>query len=489
MAYMRQLPLWYLDNMNPDDAPAVAPNLADLAPEVASTVVRVAGDIALVIGEDGVISSVADGSLPLSGAGWVGRLWADTVAEPARRKVLLLLQEARQHGLSRRRELNHPANEGGEIPVSWAAVRLGEHGPLLAVGRDLRAVSAIQQRFLDAQKDLERDYWQRRNAESHYRLLFQVAHDAVLVLDADDGRVLEANPSAGPLFGQPSPSWAGLPLRGYIEEDLRPGLDELLLTARTTGRATELRLRTAASGTTLDVSATPFHSEGRHCLLLRARRVDASAGDTPGVLDFIGQTPDAVVVTDMAARVLWANPAFVDMCQAPDELRLKGHRLDDLLGDPQQQWTALLARVRARGVVGRATVQIRVAGHTGQAVDVSAALLDESDQERIGFTLRHLGSAPRGLAPAVPPPDELALDLAGLVPQLGSAALPEMLAEASRRVELHFVRAALRAAGGHIDIAAGALRIGTDALLQRMERLGVPLPQPVGHEGLPPTVN
>ena len=341
-----------------DDSPAS--RLSALAPEVASTVVRVAGDIALVVGQDGVIRSVADGNLPLTGAsgGWVGRPWADTVSEPARRKVQLLLQEAQVHGVSRRRQLNHPCAHGGEIPVSWAAVRLGERGPLLVVGRDLRAVSAIQQRFLEAQKELEQDYWQRRNAESHYRLLFQVGHDAVLVLDAEQGTVLEANPAAGQLFGHRPSSWSGLALRPFVEPSMRPALDELLLTARTTGRAAEVRLRAAADSAPLDVSATPFRSDTQHCLLLRARRAEASAEDAPGVLDFMGQTPDAVVVTDTHGRLLWSNPAFVALCQAPNDSHLKGHRLADLLGDPQHQWPALLARVRARGIIGLSLIHI-----------------------------------------------------------------------------------------------------------------------------------
>ena len=154
-------------NSPPHDLQA-ASRLSDLAPEVASTIVRVAGDIALVIGVDGVICNVAGGGLPLAAPGenWVGRSWADTVSSLNRDKALSLLDEARAQGVSRRREFNHPSLDGGEIPVSWAAVRLGDEGPLLAVGRDLRAVSAIQQRFLEAQKELEREYWQRRNAEA-----------------------------------------------------------------------------------------------------------------------------------------------------------------------------------------------------------------------------------------------------------------------------------------------------------------------------------
>lgn len=460
--------------------------LSELAPEVASTVVQVAGDIALVIGQDGVIRNVAAGTMPGSGQHWVGVAWADTVSAPNRGKAEALLHEAREHGLSRRRELNHPAQEGGEIPMSWAAVRLGDGGPLLAVGRDLRAVSAIQQRFLDAQQALERDYWQRRNAETQYRLLFQVAHDGVLVLDAESGAVLDANPAANGLLGQAEPAWAEQSLHRYIDPSLQPLLDELLVTARATGRAAEVRLRAALSGLPLDVSATPFRSGHRHCLLLRVRRAEPSSLDALSVADFIGQTPDAVVVTDAHARVLWANPAFLALCQAPDESTVKGYGLPDVLGDPAHQWQALLARVRARGVVGHATLELAPSGVEALSVDVSAALLAEGDQEHIGLTLRRRSDtrpSPRRV------PDGLALDLAALNAQVGQAPLADLLAEASRLIESHFIQAALHAAGDRLDMAAHALRIDAAVLLQRMDLLGMPVPLPVGHEGLPPLVN
>ena len=90
------------------------PGLSELAPEVASTVVRVAGDIALVIGPDGLIRSVAEGNLPLHAErdAWVGRPWADTVSAHTRNKVTLLLEEAQRHGVSRRREPRHAAAAG-----------------------------------------------------------------------------------------------------------------------------------------------------------------------------------------------------------------------------------------------------------------------------------------------------------------------------------------------------------------------------------------
>lgn len=463
--------------MNKTPPLAGSGRLADLAPELASTVVQVAGDIALVVGDDGIIRTVADGKLPLPRAGhdWVGRHWADTVSAAARGKVESLLSEALQHGVSRRREFNHPGAEGAEIPVSWAAVRLGQGGPLLAVGRDLRAVSAIQQRFQEAQLALEREYWQRRQTESHYRLLFQVAHDAVLVLDAETGLVLEANAAADALFGGQGRCFEGLSLQAFVEESLRPAVDELLLTARSTGHAAELRLRAAHDPTPLDVSATPFHTDDRRGLLLRARRATASADDMPAVMDFIGQTPDAVVVTDTSGRVLWANPAFAELCQAPEETHVRGRLIGDLLGDARQQWLGLLARVRARGVVARATVALEAPGWAGAghpAAEVSATLLTEGDQEHVGFTLR-----PRQ-APA--PAADVSLDLSSLMLRIGSAPLPELLADAARLVEAHLLETALRAAQGRIDVAAQHLQMATPQLLQRMQALSLPLPDPAG---------
>jgi transcriptional regulator PpsR len=463
--------------------------LSEFAPELASTVVRVAGDIALVIGDDGVIRTVAEGNVPLRGpeAEWVGRPWAETVGgASARQKVELLLQEAQRHGVSQRRELSHPVGGGGEIPVSWAAVRLGERGPVLAVGRDLRAVSAIQQRFLDAQQELEREYWQRRQAEARYRQLFQVANDAVLVLDAADFTLIEANPAATQLL-RLGAAQVGSSLQAAVEPGSRPALDELLLTARTTGRAAEMRLRllgpatgpATASGGTIDLSATPFRADERLCLLLRARRTEAGSPldhEPQAVLDFISQTPDAVVVTDTAARVLWANPAFVELCQAPSELRLRGCTLADALGGDAMQWGTLLARVRSRGIVGQATVTLRPAGAPALLASVSAALLAEGDQEHIGFTLRldaatalHLGST-----------DELSHHIGQLTGHLGSLTLEQLLSEASRMAEVHFIQAALCSAEGRLDGAAAMLRVSSAQLAARMQQLQLPQPPLAG---------
>ena len=113
---------------------------------------------------------------------------------------------------------------------------------MLAVGRDLRATAALQQRLVEAQQAMERDYWKFRHAETRYRHLFQVASEAVLVVDASTQRILEANPAAARLIGDGgATSLVGLPFPSGVDVRSAEALNLLLAGVRATGRADECR--------------------------------------------------------------------------------------------------------------------------------------------------------------------------------------------------------------------------------------------------------
>ena len=448
----------------PHDLSALSP----LAPALATTVARVASDIALVIDNEGVIRTVAEGTAPLppSCTGWVGQRWVDTVTSGTRRKIELLLEEAKTGGITRRREVNHPNPGGDDIPLTWSAIRLGEGGPVLAVGRDLRAVAAIQQRLVDVQQDMERHYWNRRQAETRYRLLFQVASDAVLVLDATDLQVTEANAAAAALLGVSGQALSGRAFTDSLPAGARAAVGELLVSARTTGRAGEIRVRPVASLPALDISATPFRASARQHILVRARldeHGDASGALTPAVSEFVESTPDAVVITDSAGRILMANPAFVALVRQPEEARLTGRPLPAMVGDGGGRWSALVEQARAQGIVARVALDVCPAGALPVAVDATAALMTEGEQACLGFTLR---LAER--APALPSPDELLSGLIDLAGQIGQLPLAELLAEAGQRAEKHLIATALLRAGGQPSAAAALLGLTAEALNLRL---------------------
>ncbi len=455
--------------------PTEAPDLnalAGLAHELASTFVALSSDIALVIDADGAIRNVLQGAAPLTPSAheWVGQSWADTVTGNTRTKIEQLLQDVGSTGIGRQREVNLPGSAGADIPVSYAAIRLGDHGPVLAVGRDLRAIAAIQQRFTESQQEMERDYWKRRQAEARYRLLFQVATDAVLVVDALTLGIVEANRAAGQLFGLPHDQLVGKHATVGIARHSWPAVEDLLTSARATGRAAEIRARLAGASGSIDISATPFRSERDLLLLVRARAVaprPAGAGAATSSVnwaDLVEHLPDAVVITDSSGRVIMANPAFVELCQLVDDAQADGRSLAQWLADAGGL-ADILAQARRGGISPQATVQLHGAKGRQLSVGVSAVLLDEGDRESVGFTLRRLaerdGAAQAGV-------DDLATSIDALAALMGRKPLPELLHEATTLVERHLVKSALQRSGGDAHAAAALLGISAETLALRV---------------------
>jgi len=453
--------------------PADLSALSGCAEELAEVFVSLASDIALVIDDSGVITRVAQSaSTPMAPAAerWVGRHWVDTVTGETRRKIELLLSDAATSGLARRREVSHGIDSGGDIPVAYTALRLGKGGPVLAVGRDLRAIAAIQQRFQETQQELERSYWKARQAESHHDLLVQVATDAVLVVDAQTLLIVEADATASELLAHGAPL-CGQPALQPFDAASRGPVRELLVSARSTGRPAEIHARLAGDSHAMVVSATPFRARDGMRLLLRVRgdepASDASAGLNLALARLVDTTHDGVVVTDSAGRILVANPAFLRMAGADNEDLVRARPIADWVGRIAEDVPALIAGVHGHGIAQLVRTELRRGGSLPAIdVDVTAALLTEGDQECFGFTLR--ACAEPAAAPDTSPGSRLAAALTALEAGFDEAlpSAPGLLARAQRLVQQHLVQHALECFAGDATRAAAALGLGTAEFLR-----------------------
>ena len=443
--------------------PADLNALASCAPDLAQVFVSLSSDIALVIDDQGVVLSVAqDPSNPMSALadGWVGQRWADTVTEDTRRKIEKLLGDVSQTGQARRREVNHAGESGSDIPVAYTALRLGSNGPVLAVGRDLRTVSAIQQRFLNTQQEIERGYWRARQTETRHRLLLQVATDAVLTLDAHTLCILDGNVAAVQMLQD-----SDLPLIGRVAEQqfeahARPAVRELLLQARSSGLPVEIQARLAGTHLSVGLLAMPLRTAGGQRLLLRARTADPVTADAQpleaALVRLVEGTRDGIVVTDMRGQVLGANRSFVRMAQAADEDQVRGRPLTDWLGPAQADVAALLGAVRDSGMAQDVPLTLHAAPgaerQANQPVDapralaVTGMLLIEGEQECLGFIVRPAtGPQAASTAAAGAPASRLALGPAieALASELGQAPLHELVRRAEKLARHHLVQHAL----------------------------------------------
>jgi transcriptional regulator PpsR len=453
----------------PPPSPDLSP-LARLAPELACSVARVSSDIALVVDADGVIRSVAEGrSPPLSAnPGWVGRPWRDTATASTQHKVALLLEEALDTGVARRREVNHPGPDGQEVPVAWSAVRLGAHGSLLAVGRDLRASAAQQTRFNEAQRELERAYWQRRQIGDRHRLLYRVATDAVLLLDATDAQVIEGNAAALALFGLDLATLAGAKLGDLLPAASRPALVGLLAEARRSGRTAEARADVGAGTLVAELSATPLVG-ARARVLLRLRSGEPGDDVLIAMADEVNETTDGAAVVGPDDRLQLANAAFVNLLGHGDDPLASGRALADVAGADHARWTALLAWARAEGLAARQPVRL----DSGQVVEATAARLTEGEPGRVGLVVGTPAGRP---AASALPTDELYATLQDVAGQLGRKPMAELMRAVERATERQLIRTAVQRAGGLLPVAADMLGLRPEGLALRMRRLGLSVP-------------
>jgi transcriptional regulator PpsR len=206
-------------------------SLGELDAEAAATLIAVATDVALVIDAGGVIRDLAVGSDELAVEGyadWIGQPWVDTVTVESRRKVEEMLRDAGNKSQARWRQVNHPSSRGDDMPMLYSAVQVGTKGRVIAIGRNLRSIATLQQKLLDVQQSMERDYLRLRHAETRYRLLFQMAAEAVLIVDAGTQRVVEANPAAAQLLEETARRLVGRPFPEGFDAPSTQTLQSLL---------------------------------------------------------------------------------------------------------------------------------------------------------------------------------------------------------------------------------------------------------------------
>jgi transcriptional regulator PpsR len=457
-----------------DPPPPATSDLAvfsPLADELARTVVNLDGDIALVMDAAGVIQRVAcsDAERPtLDVHRWIGRHWADTVSGETRAKVLRMLDDLARTGSARRRQVNHPPNatsDGADVPVLYAAVRLGAEGPVLAVGRDLRSHAALQQRFVRVQAEIERGYWRQRQAALPLERLYHAAYDAVVLVDAAARSIVVANAPALRLCAQPPPATSGQPVEALFDAHSHAAIAALLASAAA-GAPGEIRARAALDRTVLAVSAARL-TGGQ--LLLRARVADESSHERePAFAALIDPAGDAVVVTDDAGRVLAANPAFVGLVRAAHESQVLGRPLADWLAHdgPLHRQLGLAA---AAGVAPAMPAELRAIGGLGVAVEFGAVRIDDAEPPSIGVVLHRRGQA----VPPVAPPEALRAAFEKLLRQLGRTPLDELLRETRAQAEAVLMRAALDRCSGDPVLAAEMLGVGQGDYNRRARRHGL----------------
>lgn len=459
-------------------------SLGGLGPEATARLIAAVADVALIVDRDGVVQDFIFDSNAVALKGhetWRGRPWREIVTGDSRSKVDALLSEAASGAVSKWRQVNHASTSGANIPVLYSAIRIDSDGRFVAVGRDLRTVAALQQRLLEAQQSMERDYSRVRHVETRYRLLFQMSLDAILVVEVASRRIVEANPAAGRLLGEPAARLVGrLFPEGFDPESMRL-IEGLLTRLQATGRADDVRVRHVDARGELLASALLFRQENASLLLIRLSPVqpDASATALPSaeskIIQVVEQSTDAFVVTDTSGEVLATNAAFLELAQLAAEEQARGEPLERWLGRSAVDLNVLIGNLRQKGSVRLYATVLRGEQGASADVEISAVSVMDGGQPYFGFTIRDVGrrltGQPRlGREPAS---SVLPRSVEQLTELVGRVSLRELVRESTDVIERLCIEAALELTRDNRASAAELLGLSRQSLYVKLRRYGL----------------
>ncbi len=455
--------------------------LSNLDARAVSALLCTAADLTLVLDGTGTICDIAYGDEALAaelGDHWLGQRWLDTVSDDSRGKVNALLAPPASAAM-RWRQINQSMPDGGTMALSYASHALPAQGRQparwFAFGRDQRVTIALQQRLVEAQLSVERDYARFRQAELRYRQLFQMAGEAVLVVDASSGRVLEANPSAAAMMGMAAEKMVGQVFPLGLTPRSTKQVASLLAAARRTGRADPVGAELADSHAAVQVSATLLHQDQSHLLLVRLSRTDNPQGQAHGaesamLLQLAQGAPDGLVVTDLEGLVQAANTEFINLCQMAGEEQMRGQSLERWLGRTDVDLGVLVSNLRQRGAVKLFATTLRGEFGASTEVEISAVTITRSDPMLLGFTVRDVG---RRLQPEAAAAQALPRSVNQLTELVGRVPMKDIVSETTDLIEKRCIEAALELTRDNRASAAEILGLSRQSLYVKLRRYGL----------------
>ncbi len=452
--------------------------LTGLDAETVAGLVVASADIALILDRRGIVRDVAIPNAELLaelGGEWTGRSLADVVTEDSRPKIELLLRDLAA-GQVRARQVNHPLADGRTVPIVYALSALDEDGRCIAQGRDLRAIAALQQRLIEAEQSLERDYSKLRLAETRYRLLLQSIGEAVLTVDTGTQKIVDLNPAAARVLGDDPKRLLGRPFADSFNAQTGRLVGDWLTGLRTAGRAEPLRLRPTGATRDFRLNGILFRQENASHALLRLEPLgDAAvrhgAAQGPGALaEVMQRLPDAIVVTGTDGRIFTSNRAFLDLVQLATDEQVRNESLERWLGRPGVDLGVLIANLKQHGSVRLFATTLR--GEYGAVTDVeiSAVAIEEGADPCLGFSIRNVD---RRRPSDSRPGRELPRSVEQLTELVGRVSLKELVRETTDVIERLCIEAALELTRDNRASAAEMLGLSRQSLYVKLRRYGL----------------
>ena len=461
-----------------------AATFAELSADSVSRLVASCADLALVVDAQGIVCDVAYGADSFGDeefGSWVGKPLVQTVTKDSRSKVAALLRDAESDAAPRWRQINQTSGRGADLMLSYCAVRVAPSGKAqglgrsVVFGRDLSAISNLQQKLVDAQQEALQDNWRLRDTQSRNRHLFQTASDGVLIIDAATQKVVEANPAALLLFGDKLAKLVGHPFPSGLDERDTEAVQTMLAAVRTSGKSEGVRAQ--LGGSLLNVAGSLFRQEVGSLMVVRLTRTQAEVAESAAnskvqsaLLKLVRSSPDCVVVTDAEGQIVSANDAFLELVHLTAESQVTGESLGRWLGRTGVELNVLLATLRQRGSIRLFPTSLRDDHGSVTDIEISATQAQEGGTAMLGFMIRDVSRRPSVLSKG---DKELPRSAGQLAELVGRVPMKDIVGETSDLIEQLCIESALDLTRDNRAAAAEMLGLSRQSLYVKLRRYGM----------------
>ncbi len=442
-----------------------------------ASLLAVGAEITLVIDTNDTIIDVACDDPSLAGYGFDemrGKKWQDTVTIECHDKIDALLAESKEHAVTEKRQVNHPAKGLPDLPVTYKLISIEGLNARLAIGADMRQIARMQQQLVQVQLDLESEYRRIQEAETRYRTAFQKCRLPSIMVDGGRNTILDANLAASKMLGRPVQKLIGGSLSTLFDKENRDRLIKALSEVRHSGTTQTIFTELADSGNIIECSIEPYRENGNTNLII-ALSDKSEAGQTlPPELDLASPSikgiPEPYAIIDEKGVVRSINAQFLDLIGAVNANQVIGRNINNWLGASPIDMQTLVSRVGDDKLIRNFQTFANDDLSNRKPVTVAARQFAAGNQNLIGVLVSEPHSRDTGIAAPslnIPGAPSDFGDLVGRVP------MKELIREALDVIEKMCIEAALQQTNNNRAAAAEILGLSRQSLYIKLRRHGL----------------
>ncbi len=444
----------------------------------AVTLVAYSADVVFVLDTNGTIHDVVNAEKIgiEDSSSLLNKKWMDTIAIDSHPKVHALMDANATEGAQKWRQINQLLPDGKSLPILFSTVHLQKQKRVLAIGRDLRNISALQQRLVEAQQEIERDYTRLHAIENRYSQLFNITDQAYLLIDSQTLRILEANKASGTLLGD-SKKLVGKAIADLFSKADQDAIQDYFADFKIGNLQQNRVVHLQNSADEVEISSALLR-EGRQSVYLVSlnplsiNAANINFGEQSAlVLKAIEESSDAFVVTNLQGLILSSNKAFVQMTHSAQAEYVIGKSLEQWLGRSTIDLRIILNTLREHGAIKNyATTITSDDGSSPLEAEISGVDVRSHNPPAFAFSIRSIS---KRVAQAGPTPSNIEKNARHLTELVGKVPLKEIVTETTDIIEKLCIISALELTMSNRASAAELLGLSRQGLYIKMRRFGI----------------